>query len=186
MISANEFKNGVVIKYNNQLFQIVWFQHVKMQQRAPIVRTKMVSLKTGQTLEQPFRSGDTFEDVYLERHELQYLYADGELIHFMNTEDYQDVVINKSTIAEQLQYMKENMNVTGLYGDNELLTIELPASVILEIKETEPGVRGDTAKSGNKPATLETGAVVRVPLFINPGDMVKVDTRTGNYIERAS
>lgn len=185
MISANEFKNGVVIKYNNQLFQIVWFQHVKMQQRAPIVRTKLVSLKTGQTLEQPFRSGDTFEDVFLERHELQYLYSDGDLYHFMNNEDFQDVVINKAMIQEQLKYMKENMNVTGLYGDNELLTVELPASVVLEIKETEPGVRGDTAKSGSKPATLETGAVIKVPLFINPGDLVKVDTRTGAYIERA-
>lgn len=185
MITANEFKNGIVIKYNNQLFQIVWFQHVKMQQRAPIVRTKLVSLKTGQTLEQPFRSQDAFEDVFLERHELQYLYADGDLLHFMNNEDYQDVVINRSMIAEQLKYMKENMNVTGLYGDNELLTIELPASVILEIKETEPGVRGDTAKSGSKPATLETGATIKVPLFINPGDSVKVDTRTGAYIERA-
>ncbi|MBP9732803.1 MAG: elongation factor P [Candidatus Omnitrophica bacterium] len=185
MISANEFKNGVVIKYNNQLFQIVWFQHVKMQQRAPIVRAKLVSLKTGQLLEQPFRSGDTFEDVFLERHELQYLYSEGDLFHFMNNEDYQDVVINRAMIQEQLKYMKENMNVTGLYGDNELLTVELPASVVLEIKETEPGVRGDTAKSGSKPATLETGAAIKVPLFINPGDMVKVDTRTGAYIERA-
>lgn len=185
MITANEFKNGIVIKYNHQLFQIVWFQHVKMQQRAPIVRTKMVSLKTGQMLEQPFRSGDAFEDVFLERHELQYLYSDGDLFHFMNNEDFQDVVINRAMIQEQLKYMKENMNVTGLYGDNELLTVELPASVVLEIKETEPGVRGDTAKSGSKPATLETGAAIKVPLFINPGDMVKVDTRTGAYIERA-
>ena len=185
MITANEFKNGIVIKYNNQLFQIVWFQHVKMQQRAPIVRTKLVSLKTGQTLEQPFRSGDAFEDVFLERREIQYLYEDGDLLHFMNTEDYQDVVINKSMIPEQIHYLKDNMNVTGLYGDNELLTIELPASVTLAIKETEPGVRGDTAKSGSKPATLETGAAIKVPLFINPGDIVKVDTRTGAYIERA-
>ncbi len=103
----------------------------------------------------------------------------------MNNEDYQDVVINRAMIQEQLKYMKENMNVTGLYGDNELLTVELPASVVLEIKETEPGVRGDTAKSGSKPATLETGAAIKVPLFINPGDMVKGDTRTGAYIERA-
>lgn len=185
MITANEFKNGIVIKYNNQLFQIVWFQHVKMQQRAPIVRTKLVSLKTGQTLEQPFRSGDAFEDVFLERREIQYLYQDGDLFHFMNTEDYQDVVINRAMIADQIKYLKDNMNVTGLYGDNELLTIELPASVTLTIKETEPGVRGDTAKSGSKPATLETGASIKVPLFINPGDVVKVDTRTGAYIERA-
>lgn len=185
MITANEFKNGIVIKYNNQLFQIIWFQHVKMQQRAPIVRTKLVSLKTGQTLEQPFRSGDAFEDVFLERREIQYLYVDGDLFHFMNTEDYQDVVINRAMIADQIKYLKDNMNVTGLYGDNELLTIELPASVTLVIKETEPGVRGDTAKSGSKPATLETGATIKVPLFINPGDVVKVDTRTGAYIERA-
>jgi elongation factor P len=185
MVTANEFKNGIVIKYNNQLCQITWFQHVKMQQRAPIVRTKMVNMKTGQALEQAFRSGDAFEDVFLERREIQYLYADGELLHFMNTEDFQDVVINKSLIEAQMLYLKDNMNVTGLYCDNELLTIEMPASVTLKITETEPGVRGDTAKSGSKPATLETGATVKVPLFIGPGEMIRVDTRTGDYIERA-
>jgi elongation factor P len=185
MITANEFKNGIVIKYNNQLFQIVWFQHVKMQQRAPIVRTKMVNMRTGAMLENPFRSGDAFEDVFLERREIQYLYTDGELLHFMNTDDYQDVVVNKALIEEQMKYLKDNMNVTGLYCDSELLTIEMPASVTLKITETEPGLRGDTAKSGSKQATLETGVTVKVPLFIGPGELIRVDTRTGDYIERA-
>lgn len=186
MITANDFKNGVVIKWNDQLFQIIAFQHVKMQQRAPIVRTKMANLRTGSVLEQPFRSGDKFEDVFLERKEIQYLYDDGSLLHFMNTEDFQDVVISREMMKEQIQFLKDNDLVTGLYCDGGLLTVEMPASVKLKVTETLPGVRGDTAKAGTKQATLETGAVVKVPLFVNVGDLLKIDTRSGEYIERTS
>ena len=185
MITVSEFKNGIVIRWNGRMYQIIAFQHVKMQQRAPITRTKMVNLKTGASMEQAFRSGDKFEDVYLERKEIQYLYGDGNLLHFMNTSDYHDVVIHKEMIQDKMKYLKDNANVTGLYCDGELLTVELPVAVQLTVTETEPGIRGDTAKGGTKQATLETGAAVKVPLFINKGDVVKVDTRTGAYMERA-
>jgi len=185
MISANDFKNGMVIRWNNQMYQILAFQHVKMQQRAPIIKTKMVNLKTGASAEQSFRSGDQFEDVFLERKEIQYLYRDGNLLHFMDTSDYHDVVIDQEKMGDKLLYLKDNAMATGLYCDGDLLSVELPAAVTLKVAETEPGVRGDTAKAGTKPATLETGAVVKVPLFVNPEDSIKVDTRTGEYIERA-
>ena len=184
MITVGDFKNGMVIKWNGQMHQIVSFQTVKMQQRAPITRTKMVNLKTGSTTQQSFRSGDKFEDAYLERKEIQYLYDDGNLFHFMDTGDYHDVVISRDMIGDKSQFLRDNANVTGLYCDGELLTIDLPSSVALRVKDTQPGVRGDTAKAGTKLATLETGAVVKVPLFINIGDVLKIDTRTGEYLER--
>ncbi len=185
MITANDFKNGIVIRWNNAMWQITSFQHKKMQQRAPIVRTKMVNLKTGAALEQAFRSAEKFEDVFLERKEIQYLYDDGGLLHFMDTSDYQDVVISREILGEQLRFLKDNDNVNGLYCDGELLSVELPASVTLKVIETEPGIRGDTAKSGTKPATVEGGAVIRVPLFVNIGDVLKIDTRTSDYLERS-
>jgi elongation factor P len=185
MISANEFKNGVVIRWNDGLYQITSHSSMKKQQREPIVRTRMTNLRTGQSLEHPFRSSDTVEDVFVEKHQIQYLYQDGDLLHFMNTATYQDVVIHKKILEEQLKYMRDNEEVTGLYCDGELLSVELPASVELKVVETQPGVRGDTAKAGTKPATLQTGAVIKVPLFINIGDMLKVDTRTGAYLERS-
>lgn len=186
MVSVTDFKNGMVIKHRNDLYQIVHFQHVKMQQRAPITRTKMVNLKTGSVIEEPFRSGDRFEEVFLERKEIQYLYNEGELYHFMDTSDFQDVVIHKNILGDTILYMKDNDMATGMYCDGELLTVELPTAVVLTVTETVPGVRGDTAKAGLKPATVETGATVKVPLFINSGDRVKVDTRTGDYIERVN
>lgn len=185
MISTSEFKAGVVIRHNGELCQIISYQHVKMQQRAPIVKTKMMKLMTGAVIEQAFRGGDKVEDVFLERKEVQYTYHDGTFYHFMETSDFHDITVNEKLLGEQAKYLKENDLVTGVYCDDKLLFIELPASMILKITETEPGIRGDTAKGGTKPATLETGAVIKVPLFINPGDMVKVDTRSGNYIERA-
>lgn len=185
MITANEFKPGMVIRWNNALFQVLSYQYMKMQQREPIIRTRMINLKNGGTIEQPFRSSDKVEDVFVENKEIQYLYADGSLLHFMNTLDYQDVVIAKEMIGERFKYLKDNAILTGLYCDGELLTVELPSSVVLKVVSTEPGVRGDTAKSGTKPATLETGATVKVPLFINAEEMIKVDTRSGEYMERA-
>lgn len=185
MISTNEFKAGVVIKFNGDLWQILSYQHVKMQQRAPIVKTKMMKLKGGNVIESSFRSGDKFEDVFLERKELQYTYRDGNLFHFMDTSDYHEVAVNADLVGDKAKFMKENDMVTGLYGDDTLLTIELPSSVTMTITECEPGVRGDTAKSGTKPATLETGAVVKVPLFVNQGDRIRVNTETGEYQERA-
>jgi elongation factor P len=185
MVSTSQFKSGLIIKYENNLVEIVEFQLVKMQQRQPIVRTRMRNIRTGAMLEQAFRSGDKFEDVYIEDKPIQYLYRDENNFHFMDSETYNQVVVSAKLVGDRAQFMKENSDVTGRYCDEDLISIELPASVTLKITECEPGVRGDTAKSGNKPATVETGATIKVPLFVNQGDSIRVDTRTGQYLERA-
>ena len=185
MISTSQFKSGVIIKYNNDLCEIIEFQLVKMQQRQPIVSTKLKSIKTGNVVEQKFRSGDKFEDVFLEDKPIQYLYHEGNKYHFMDSETYHEVVVNAALLGEKVNFLKENSDAVGRYCGEELISVELPASVTLKIIETEPGVRGDTAKSGTKPAKVETGAVIKVPLFVNSGDEVRVDTRTGQYLERA-
>ncbi len=185
MISTSEFKSGVVIKYNHDLYEIVDFQLVKMQQRQAIVRTKLKSITNGNVLEQPFRSGERFEEVYLEDRPIQYLYTDGEKYYFMDSQSYNEVVMLAKTLGEQVNFLQENMEVTGRYNEDKLILVELPASVVLEVKQTDPGLRGDTAKSGTKPAKVETGATVKVPLFVNTGDKIRVDTRTGQYLERA-
>jgi len=185
VVSTSEFKTGMIIKYENGLWEILEYQLVKMQQRQPIVRTKMRNIRTGNVLEQPFRSGDKFEDLYLEEKPIQYLYRDGNSFHFMDSEAYHEVVVSAATLGDKADYLKENSDAVGRYADEELISVELPASVVLTITETEPGVRGDTAKSGSKPAKVETGATIKVPLFVTTGDKVRVDTRTGQYLERA-
>lgn len=185
MISTNEFKSGAVIRWNGELYQIQSYQHVKMQQRAPIVKTRMLRLKNGNVVEQSFRSGDKFEDLFLERREIQYLYREGSLFHFMNTSDYQDIVMDEKVVGEKAKFLKENDLATGVYADEELVMIDLAPSITVKVTETEPGFRGDTSKSGTKPAVIETGATVKVPLFVNPGDMIRVNTTTGEYLERA-
>ena len=185
MISTAQFKAGVVIKYNNELCEIIQYQLVKMQQRQPIVRTKLKNLKTGNVLEQAFRSGEKFEEVYLEDKSIQYLYHEGQRYHFMDTEHYHEVIVDAKLLGDNINYLKDQAEVMGRFSDDRLISVELPSSVILKIEETEPGIRGDTAKGGTKPAKLETGVVVRVPLFVQQGDQVRVDTRTGDYIERA-
>ncbi|OIO38562.1 MAG: elongation factor P [Candidatus Omnitrophica bacterium CG1_02_49_16] len=185
MISTSQFKAGVIIKYNNELCEIIDFQLVKMQQRQPIVSTKLKNIKTGNLLEQKFRSGDKFEDVFLEDKPVQYLYREGTKYHFMDSETYQDVVVNAELLGDRANFLKENSEAVGRYWGEELLSIELPSSVVLKVIETEPGVRGDTAKSGTKPSKVETGATIKVPLFVNSGDQIRVDTRTGQYLERA-
>jgi elongation factor P len=185
LITTSEFKAGVVIKYNNDLFEIIDFQLVKMQQRQPIVRTKLKSITNGNFLEQPFRSGEKFDEVYLEDRPIQFLYREGEKFHFMDSQSFNEVVMSSKTLGEQANFLQENMEITGRYDEDKLILVELPASVVLEVKQTDPGLRGDTAKSGSKPATLETGATVKVPLFVSTGDKIRVDTRTGQYLERA-
>ena len=185
MISTSQFKSGVIIKFNNELCEIVDFQLVKMQQRQPIVSTRMRNLKTGSMMEQKFRSGDKFEDVYLEDKPIQYLYHEGKRYHFMDSAAYHEVVVSAELLGEMVNFLKENSEAMGCYCRDELISVKLPASVELKVIETEPGVRGDTAKSGTKPAKVETGANVKVPLFVNTGDQIRVDTRTGQYLERA-
>ncbi len=185
MISTSQFKTGVIIKYNNDLCEVLDFQLVKMQQRQPIVRTRLRNIKSGNVLEQAFRSGDKFEEIYLEDRPIQYLYHEGPKYYFMDSESYHEIVVGEVLLGDKTRFLKDNSDAVGRFSDEELLSVELPASVILKITETEPGVRGDTAKSGTKPATLETGAVIKVPLFVGTGENVRVDTRTGQYLERA-
>ena len=185
MVSTSEFKTGLIIKYEGKLCEIIEYQLVKMQQRQPIVRTKLRDIKTGNVNEIPFRSGEKFEDVYLEDKPIQYLYRDGNRFYFMNTETYNEVLISAEQLGDKADFLKENADAIGRYIDEELISVELPASVVLEITETEPGVRGDTAKSGSKPAKVETGAIIKVPLFVGTGDKIRVDTRTRQYLERA-
>ena len=184
MISTSQFKAGVVIKFGNDLFEILEFQLVKMQQRQPIFSTKMRNIKSGNVLEQKFRSGEKFEEIYLEDKPIQYLYHEGKTYHFMDSESYHEVVVDAALLAEKVDYLKDNSEAVGRFSGEQLLSVELPASVVLSVVETEPGIRGDTAKSGTKPAKVETGANVKVPLFVGIGDKIKVDTRTGQYIER--
>ena len=185
MISTSQFKSGVIIKIDHELFEILEFQLVKMQQRQPIVSTKLRNLKSGNVLEQKFRSGEKFEEVYLEDKPIQYLYHEGKTYHFMDSEAYHEIVVDAALLADKINYLMENSDVIGRFSGEELISVELPASVILSVTETEPGIRGDTAKSGTKPAKVETGAVIKVPLFVNGGDKIRVDTRTGQYLERA-
>ena len=185
MISTSQFKTGIIIKYENQMWEVVEWQLVKMQQRQPIVSTRLRNIKTGNVLDQKFRSGEKFEEVYLEQKTIQYTYHDENHYHFMDSQTYHEVVVDAAVLGSNINYLKDNMEVNGKFSGDELLLIELPASVVLKITETEPGVRGDTAKSGSKPAKTETGATIKVPLFVTTGDKVRVDTRTGQYLERA-
>ena len=185
MVSTSEFRGGMVIKYENGLWEILEYQLVKMQQRQPIVRTKMRNIRTGNVLEQPFRSGDKFEEIYLEEKPIQYLYRDGDTFNFMDSQAYHEIKVSAAIVGDRANYLVENTEVSGRYCDDELISIELPSSVVLEVSQTDPGLRGDTAKSGTKLAKLESGATVKVPLFVNTGDKVRVDTRTGQYLERA-
>ncbi len=185
MISTSQFNRGMIIKYENDMCEILDFQLVKMQQRQPIVRTKLRNIKNSNVIEIAFRSGDKFEEVYLDNRPIQYLYHEGNTYHFMDTQSYHQVAVPAALLADKVQFLKEEMEVNGRFSDDELIMVELPASVTLIITETEPGIRGDTAKGGTKPAKVETGAAVKVPLFVNTGDRVRIDTRTGDYLERA-
>ena len=185
MITAGDFRNGVTFELDGQIFQIVEFQHVKPGKGAAFVRTKMKNIITGATVERTFNPTDKMPTAHIERKDMQYLYNDGDLYYFMDLESYEQLPINKSTIGDTLKFVKENMNVKILSHKGNVFGIEPPTFVELEVVETEPGFKGDTATGATKPATLETGAVVKVPLFINQGDMVRIDTRVGEYLERA-
>lgn len=184
MLSTSEFRKGAKIEYKGEPFEIVDFQHVKMGRGGAIVRTKMKNIKTGSVLEDTFRSGEKFESPQLEDKDMQYLYAEGDLHYFMDTETFEQIPLNTSQLGEAKKFLKENMLVKILNYRGKPITVELPTFVELTVLQTDPGVKGDTASGGSKPATLETGAVVRVPFHINEGDLLKIDTRTSEYIER--
>jgi len=185
MITAGEFKNGVTFELEGQVFQVVEFQHVKPGKGAAFVRTKLKNVITGATVEKTFSPTDKMPKAHIERKEMQYLYNDGDLYYFMDTETYEQTPLSKETIGDSLKFVKENMNVKILSFKGNVFGIEPPTFVELEVTETEPGFKGDTATGTTKPATVETGAVVKVPLFIDQGDIIRIDTRTGEYLERA-
>ena len=184
MVSAGEFRKGMTIESDGQVWMIVDFQHVKPGKGAAFVRTKIKNVMTGNVLERTFNPTEKFPRAMVEKKEMQYLYSDGELYYFMDTETYDQLPLNLDKVEEALPYIKENMNVTIKFFKGEAFSVDPPNFVELQITETEPGFKGDTATAGNKPAILETGAKVMVPLFINTGDMIRIDTRTGEYMER--
>ncbi|MBQ4347034.1 MAG: elongation factor P [Firmicutes bacterium] len=185
MISAGEFRNGVTVEYEGEIFIILEFQHVKPGKGAAFVRTKIKNLKTGAVVEKTFRPTEKMPRAHIDRADMQYLYSDGDLFHFMNNETYDQIAINAADIGDTLKFVKENDIVKVLSYEGQVFGIEPPLFVELEITETEPGFKGDTATGATKPAVVETGATVLVPLFINQGEKIKIDTRTGEYLGRA-
>lgn len=185
MVSAGDFKNGLTIQYEGNIYSIVEFQHVKPGKGAAFVRTKLKNLKSGAVIEKTFRPSEKMPKAHIERKDMQYLYVDGDLYYFMDMDTYDQIGINSDQIGDTLKFVKENEMVKILSHDGSVYGIEPPISVVLEITHTEPGVKGDTATGANKPATVETGATVYVPLFVNIGDKIKIDTRTGEYQSRA-
>ncbi len=184
MISASDFRNGITLEYNGSVFQIVEFQHVKPGKGAAFVRTKMKNVKNGGVVETSFRPTEKFPPARIDRVEMQYLYADGDMYNFMNTETYDQVALNKETIGDALKFVKENDMVKVCSFKGQIFSVEAPLFVELEITDTEPGIAGNTATNATKPATVETGATIMVPLFVNIGDKVKIDTRSGEYLSR--
>ncbi|RMG67100.1 MAG: elongation factor P [Nitrospirae bacterium] len=184
MISTNDFRRGTKIEYRGEPYIVLDFQHVKMGRGGAFVRAKLKGLKSGKIIEETFNAGDKVPKADLEEKEMQYLYNQDNLYYFMDNETYEQLPLTEEQLGDARLYLKENMNVYILYYKQEPITVELPNFVELQVIETEPGVKGDTASGGSKPAKLETGATVKVPLHINEGDIIKVDTRTGEYIER--
>ena len=186
MASTADFRNGLVLRLDGDLWQIVYFQHVKPGKGGAFVRTKLKRVATGQVVERTFRAGERVDDVRLERRSMQYLYTDHHHAYFMDLDTYEQHPIDEALLAEQKAFLKENTVCDVLVHDGGVLGIELPNFIEARIVETDPGVRGDTATGGTKRAMLETGAVVQVPLFVNKGEVIRVDTRTSAYLERVS
>ncbi|MGI6705464.1 MAG: elongation factor P [Clostridia bacterium] len=184
MISAGDFRKGMTIEIDGQVYTIVDFQHVKPGKGAAFVRTKIKNIMTGAVLDRTFSPTERIPRAHIEKKEMQYLYNDGSLYYFMDTETYEQLPLNHDQVEDSLPYIKENMTVTIKFFKGEAFSVEPPNFVELEVASTEPGFKGDTATAGTKPAVLETGATIQVPLFVNTGDVVRVDTRTGEYMER--
>jgi elongation factor P len=184
MPSTSDFRPGLVIKYNSELWTVVEFQHVNPGNWRAFVRTKLKNIKSGKVIENRFRAGEAIEIIRIERKEFQFLYRDGSGCVFMDKATFDQLTVEEKQIGEGAKFLKDGESVDILFNGTDITGIELPITVELKVVETVPGVRGDTANPGTKPAQVETGAMVNVPLFINEGDMLKIDTRTGGYIER--
>ncbi len=185
MISTADFRNGLVVLQDGQLMEIIEFQHVKPGKGGAFVRTKFKNVLSGRVIEKTFRSGEKMEDVRLEEASWQYLYHDGDLYHFMDPVSYEQIPVGEATVGDNAKWLKENMMINLVFHDGKVIMVKTPITVTLQITKCDPGVQGDRATGGTKPATLETGAIVQVPLFISEGEVIKVDTRTSAYIERA-
>lgn len=184
-ITINQIKVGVTIDLDGVPYLVVNVEHVKPGKGGAFVRTKLRNLKDEMILERTFRSDDKIEEAFIDEKALQYSYHSGDFYHFLDVETYEDLSIESGKLHKAEKFLKDNLEVTALYYKNQLITVYLPNFVVYTIAETEPGIKGDTAKSGTKPATIESGAIIQVPLFIDVGTKIKVDTRTGEYIERA-
>ncbi len=185
MISTSEFKSGAAILVDGELCVIVEFQHVKPGKGGAFVRTKLRRLKGDAVIERTFRAGDKFQEAFIEERKLQFQYRSGDQFHFMDMNSYEEIRLPESVVGSSAGFLKDNMEIAGEFYEGALIGLTLPVFVDLRIVETEPGIRGDTSKSGGKPAKLETGMTVQVPLFVGPDEMVRVDTRTGSYVSRA-
>ncbi|KRL86836.1 elongation factor P [Lacticaseibacillus pantheris] len=185
MISVNDFKNGLTIEVDHDLWRIVEFQHVKPGKGSAFVRSTLKNLRTGAVQEKTFRSTEKVEQAQIDTKSMQYLYVDGDSYYFMDNDTYEQLSLTADQLGDALKYLKENMMVSIIMHGSETLGIDIPKTVDLEVKETEPGIRGNTSSGGSKPATLETGLVVQVPFFINVGDVLTINTTDGTYISRA-
>ena len=184
MLTAGDFKNGVTFEMEGKVYQVIEFQHVKPGKGAAFVRTKYKDVMTGAIREQSFNPTAKFENAVIERRDLQYSYDDGDLYHFMDTETWEETLISRDMVNDNFKFVKEEMMCKISSFKGKVFAVDPPTFVELAVTETEPGVKGDTATGSLKPATLETGAQIRVPLFVNEGDVLKIDTRTGEYLER--
>ena len=184
MISTTEFKNGEAIVMDGQLWIIVEYQHVKPGKGGAFVRTKLRRLRDDSVIERTFRAGEKFQEAYIEKRSLQYLYRTADAFHLMDTKSYEEVQVPASAIGQAAGFLKENMELEGQFHGGQLIGIQPPMFVDVQVESTEPGVRGDTSKGGMKPAKLETGATIQVPLFVDTGDLIRVDTRTSSYVSR--
>lgn len=184
-LSINNIKSGLTILVDAEVWLVLECQHVKPGKGAAFVRVKIRNIKSENVLEKTFRGDEKIEEAYVDERKLQYLYSSGDMYHFMDQENFEEIAISGDTIGEKVKFLKDNLEVTALYYGDSVLSVNLPNFVEYTISHTEPGIKGDTAKSGTKPATIETGASIQVPLFVEPNDRIKVDTRTGEYVERA-
>ncbi|UCC96208.1 MAG: elongation factor P [Candidatus Omnitrophota bacterium] len=184
-MSISDLRPSISICYNNDLYLVCECEHAKIARGNAFCRVKLKSLRTSQIIDCTLRNSDNIEEAFIEQRQLQYLYHDGDIYHFLDLGTYEDLILNKSCIEDKVSWFKDHLEMVGLFYNGKLINLELPYSLELKVVETEPGFRGDTVKAGTKPAKLETDVYVQVPLFINIGDVVKVDTRTGEYLGRA-
>jgi elongation factor P len=184
MIGTGDLKRGIIVEVDGELYQVIELQHVKMK-RTALAKVKLRNVKTGSNTERSFQNTEKFKRVRLDYRDMEYLYNDGDLYHFMDQETFDQFPLTAAQLDDAINYLKENQVIQVASYEDEILGVEMPPNVVLEISETDPGFKGDTASGGTKPAVMETGLTVQVPLFVNSGEKIKVDTRTGNYLERA-